>query len=165
MRVATSYFAQLRNFTRNMIPISTACYDPKWFHEDNGIQHKFLDKRGILNGLRCRDLAPGDRCNNLCHGVQYCKTKNPGSCEFLQKYWEQLDSIDPLAFRTYCSKVAKSYSEQTDIPEEDLILVFLVFEKYDQPCSERMSLLRFFRKCGFDAEELKYPIRDNYKEV
>lgn len=162
MKVATSYFAQIRNFKKNMVPISTACYDPKWFHFEKGMHFKFVDKRGILNGLRCKDLAPGDRCNHLCHGVANCKSGDPNTCAFLQEYWKQLDEIDTLAFKTYCNKVAQSYSEETGIPREDIILVFLVFEKYDQPCSERASLLRFFKKCGFEAEELKYPIGENY---
>ena len=29
MLVRTSYFYQIRNFTRNMIPISTAVWDPR----------------------------------------------------------------------------------------------------------------------------------------
>lgn len=163
MKIATSYFAQIRNFTRNMVPISTACYDPKWFHNDCGRHFKFYDKRGIINGLRCNNLAPGERCNHLCKGVKNCDTGDPDTCEFLQKYWEQLDEIDCAAFERYCNTILDTYSEDTHIPKDDLILVFLVFEKFDQPCSERKSLQRFFKKCGYEAEELKYPIAENYK--
>lgn len=163
MKIATSYFAQIRNFKRNMIPISTACYDPKWFHADKGFHYRFYDKRGILNGLRCKDLAPGDSCNNLCRGIINC-AEGPETCRFLKTYREQLSKISPDAFKSYCQQVVTAYSKDTGIPEDGLILVFLVFEKFDQPCSERIPLLEFFRSCGFDADELQYPIRDHYTD-
>lgn len=32
MKILISYFYQIRFFKPNMIPLSTAAFDPKWFH-------------------------------------------------------------------------------------------------------------------------------------
>ena len=51
-----------------MIPISTALSDPKWYHQNKGPQFTFLDKNNVINGLRCKELAPGQICAGLCNG-------------------------------------------------------------------------------------------------
>ena len=63
MKFYTSYFYQIRNFTPNMIPLSTACGDPLWFHKgmDNG--YTFFDKNGVINGLRAEMLHPDNSCS------------------------------------------------------------------------------------------------------
>lgn len=157
MKVAVSYFAQIRNFKPNMIPISTAIYDPKWYHDNKGTLHKFIDKRGVLNGVRCIDLAPGEACSGLCSGAKDCK-HTPDMCAFLHKYKEQLDAIDKEGFKDYCERVLYSCYPYLGVNKDDVILVFMVYEKYDNPCSERAHLLNFLRECGFDADELTYPI-------
>lgn len=157
MKVALSYFAQLRNFKPRMIPISTAIYDPKWFHDNKNPSHKFIDKRGVLNGIRCRELAPGESCSGLCSSKDNC-SEQPEYCDFLHKYSEQLQSIDKERFTIYCNKVASVASDYLNIPVDDITLVFMVYEKYDNPCSERNCLLDFLKSCGYDAKELTYPI-------
>lgn len=157
MNVAVSYFAQLRNFKPNMVPVSTALFDPKWFHDNKDVKHKFIDKRGVLNGVRCKDLAPGPTCNTLCGGTVACSDR-PESCSFIKKYKEQLDDLNKDKFKQYCENVVKCSAELLGIPEESIVLVFMVYEKYNNPCSERSSLLEFLNDCGFDAAELSYPI-------
>ena len=44
MKFALGYFYQVRFFTPNMIPVSTAVSDPKWYHQNKGPQFTFLDK-------------------------------------------------------------------------------------------------------------------------
>lgn len=159
MKVAVSYFAQLRNFKKNMIPISTAVWDPKWFHDNKGVDYRFIDARGVLNGLRCKDLAPGKNCEGLCKGRNNGCDAEPNSCAFLKTYREQLADIDKGAFRRYVSKTAFFAADAVDVDMDDVIVVFMVYEKYDNPCSEREALLEFLRDCGYDANELEYPIK------
>ena len=75
MLIRTSYFYQIRNFTRNMIPISTAVWDPAWYHNfTKDYSHLFYDSRNILNGLRLEKineeiilvLIVYETPNNLC---------------------------------------------------------------------------------------------------
>ena len=55
IKVYTSYFYQIRNMRPGDLAFSTALGDPKWFHDfTNDKQYKFIDKRGVLNGLRLR---------------------------------------------------------------------------------------------------------------
>ena len=35
-----------------MIPLSTAMWDPKWYHEGQKQNHWFIDKHNVINGLR-----------------------------------------------------------------------------------------------------------------
>ena len=50
MKFALGYFYQVRFFTPNMIPVSTALGDPKWYHQNKGQQFTFLDKNNVING-------------------------------------------------------------------------------------------------------------------
>ena len=75
MKVYTSYFYKIRFFKPNMIPISTAIWDPKWYHQNQGSDHWFIDKNGVINGLRAPVFAPGE----VASAVSSC-----GSCDFAQ---------------------------------------------------------------------------------
>lgn len=68
MRLYTSYFYQIRFFTPNMVPVSTAVWDPKWYHNFAGQDSVFLDKRSVVNGLRAPALAPGPQLEGTCVG-------------------------------------------------------------------------------------------------
>ena len=65
MKVATSYFYQIRFFKPNMIPVSTAMWDPKWFHNFKNQYHVFKDRNGVYNGLRYPALSPKGECEGL----------------------------------------------------------------------------------------------------
>lgn len=70
MKIRTSYFYQIRNFTRNMIPISTAVWDPTWYHNfTNDYNYIFKDKRNILNGLRLESII--EQGKNLIMALMY----------------------------------------------------------------------------------------------
>ena len=47
MKLALSYFYQIRNFKHYMIPVSTAVWDPQWFHIDKTTKI-FKDNRSYL---------------------------------------------------------------------------------------------------------------------
>ena len=72
MKIYTSYFYKIRFFKPNMIPISTAMWDPKWYHANQKQDHWFVDKNGVINGLRASVFAPGEvatavsTCGPLC---------------------------------------------------------------------------------------------------
>ena len=55
LKIKTSYFYQIRNFTPNMIPVSTAISDPDLVPGSAGKEY-YIDKRGIINGLRYEPL-------------------------------------------------------------------------------------------------------------
>ena len=86
MKIYTSYFYKIRFFKPWQIPISTAVWDPKWFNDFKGQGYRFLDKRNVINGLRCESLHPDKTCQDLCRGLETCDCKDPSKCEFLKRY-------------------------------------------------------------------------------
>lgn len=157
MNFATSYFYQVRFFRPYMIPVSTAVSDPKWFHNFQDGNHCFIDKNGVINGLRCNYFVPDNTCRNLCHGVDSCNTIDSGSCVFLQQYSEQLNKIDADNFIQNMRFCDDRLHKLLQIDDE-FTYVFLVHEKYNDPCSERKAIQQWLTENVSDTQELIYPI-------
>lgn len=157
MKLAVSYFYQIRNFKKNMIPVSTAVWDPKWYHNFQDQSYNFLDKRGIVNGLRCEELHGDETCQGLCYGKDNYETKDPSQCAFLKAYRAQLEKMDLDAFLLRAETSAQKLKEQLGF-EEEPIVVFIVHEAPSNPCSERRVLLEYFNSHGVECKELDYPI-------
>lgn len=158
MKIRTSYFYQIRNFTHNMIPVSTAIWDPSWFHAFTGDYfHLFKDKRGILNGLRIESIIEQGRQSNHGPDTCPCKTKDYSTCSFLRQYRENLGKIDFNKMMADMEDLANRYAIANKINEE-IIIVLIVYETPTNPCSERKSLQDFFNAHGVECKELDYPI-------
>ena len=139
MKIEISYFYQIRNFTRNRIPMSTCLSDPSWYHDNQGENHIFKDKRGILNGLRLRPIIVHD-WNCGCP----CEEKKPESCAFLTEYRKLLDNIDFDKMYKGIENFANRYKKENNIKEE-IIMVLIVYETPLNPCSERGALIDYFK--------------------
>lgn len=154
IKIFISYFYQIRFFTTNTIPLSTALWDPRWYHEFQDQSHTFYDKNGVINGLRVPMLAPGDSCKNLCEGVSKCKVQTPSYCKFMENYREQLNQIDFNNFMLALEAVGNNMKQQAQF-DGDPIIVLIVHESPDNPCSERTALQAWFRDNGYILEEWK----------
>ena len=141
MKLFTSYFYQVRFFKPWQIPLSTAVYDPKWFHEGQGQHHVFVDKNGVVNGLRGEKLHPGKSCDGLCHGKP-CE-HSPESCQFLAEYRKQLSSIDKDAYLKELEALASRLKAAMKFNEEPEIML-IVHEAPTNACSERCVLQEIF---------------------
>lgn len=158
MKIRTSYFYQIRNFKRNMVPISTAIWDPAWFHNFTGdYSHIFYDRRKILNGLRLEPIIEQGRHSN--HGPETCpcECKEYNTCSFLNNYRKNLENIDFNRMYNDMLDFAKNYKKEEGIDEE-IILVLIVYETPKNLCSERQSLIDYFNSHGIECKELDYPI-------
>lgn len=154
MKIATSYFYQIRNFTPNMVPVSTAISDPTWYRPPEGKEY-YIDKRGIVCGLRYEPLIVQLHGENECPG--------PGQC-----WYSESDIRDPQGNRVLCpcmqeyeqllntlvdkEKTLKAFEFCLNKFNADTI-VLIVYETPTNPCSERYALQRFF-----NCKELEYPI-------
>lgn len=148
-KVFTSYFYQIRFFQKNMIPFSTAIWDPKWFHDNRDNKHIFVDKNGVINGLKAEKLQPPRDCDDC---VVCQKSGNPFECNFIKQYEKKLNEID---FDDYISKM-ESFVEKLKIKNnmnEDPIIVLIVHEAPNNPCSERKTIQNLFLKHGIECEE------------
>ena len=148
MKIRTSYFYQVRNFKKNMLPISTAVSDPFWYRPEKGKEY-FFDKRGIVNGLRYTPLIVQKELECDCP----CKTHQYSSCSFLQNYEAALKTVDFNKMIQAFEHCGKKF-----IKEEEPIIVLLVYEVPTNQCSERVSLQKLFNQNGYECKELEYPI-------
>lgn len=146
MKIFTSYFYQLRFFKPYMIPLSTAMYDPKWYHMNRKDKSfVFLDKNGVYNGLRIEPLVPSQECEGLCP----CEINDPENCKFLTTYRSQLDkiNINDLIESLHQFEVLNKTDHETYI-------VFMVYEPYGRACSERTIIRQWGNDNGVDIPEL-----------
>ena len=142
MNLYISYFYNIRFFPTNLIPVSTAVYDPKWYHNFKSDNNVFKDKRGVINGIRMPILSPYKIENVECKS---CVEKNPQTCTFIKQY---RDYILSLNFNEVYSKL-NSISNKFN--NADICL--MVYEKPDNPCSERSSLIEWFKLKGIELLE------------
>lgn len=153
-KVYISYFYQIRFFTPNLVPLSTAIWDPKWYHQMNEQDYIFKDKNGVLNGLRINPLHPQPH-NDGC--IECNRTGDPTTCDFIRIYTEQLRAIDfndfMIQLEKYLNKINSIYLHYTSV--EYLTPVFIVHEAPNNKCSERGPLFKWFSDNGVKCEEWK----------
>ena len=148
MIIKTSYFYQIRNFKSNMIPVSTAMSDPAWFRPPEG-QEYYIDKRGIICGLRYEPLIVQKMGTHICP----CEDKEilQGNCPCGQEYRQLLEIVD-------FDKMIKGFKYCCNKFHGDTI-VLIVYETPKNPCSERYALQDYFTSHGYKCKELEYPIK------
>ena len=152
MEIYTSYFYQVRFMKPYMIPLSTAIWDPKWYHQNLGQEHVWKDKNGVYNGLRAPVFAPGPLCENLCRGPETCVTKDPTTCLFLNTYRYQLDQLDYDDVIARCERMGK-YIQSLEHFSEEPVIILLVHEAKTNPCSERRVIQEWFASHGKQVTE------------
>lgn len=150
MNIKISYFYKVRFFKSNEIPISTAKYDPSWYYNKSQ-GNWYIDKRGVVNGLRAPVFAPGPRCEGLCHGKDGC-VNSPDTCEFLQMYYVQLKHLDFEDVVSKLEELAKVFNGDT--------IVLLVHEAPDNSCSERKMLIKWFKENNYELKEYDENVSD-----
>lgn len=132
-----SYFSQIRNIGPNIIPVSTALWDPKWFQ---GIH---TDARGVLLGFNYKLLSPHSISNVECSKDCPHKSEVP-NCSFLRSYKEYLNSLD----------FDQVYSDLLEIESKSGCKVCLmVYEAPWNPCSERQPLIDWFNEHNVELTE------------
>ena len=152
MQIYTSYFYQVRFMKSYMIPLSTAKFDPKWYYNFQKQGHPWKDKNGVWNGLRAEVFAPGPLCEGLCRGPETCETGSPQSCLFLNTYRYQLDLLDYDNIITRCERMG-NYIQSLEQFAEDPVIMLLVHEAPQNPCSERRVIQEWFAAHGKEVVE------------
>lgn len=155
MKFFTSYFYQVRNVPRNAVCFSTALSDPAWFHDGRAKSYQYLDHRGVMNGLRADVFAPGSSCEGLCSGS--CEIKSE-LCAFKSTYRKQLDKLPFAQTIEELEQRAQKVADFLKLDKEPIIL-FLVHEAPQNPCSERAAIQEWFRKNGKECTEWA-PMKD-----
>lgn len=152
MKITISYFYNIRFFKPNQIPVSTAIWDPKWFHQNKGNSEVFIDRNGVINGLRIEELNPVS-----CHAdgcpCEYHKTgEGFQTCKFLQLYRQGLNKLNFEEIISKLQNIAIGWKNLNSF-EEDSEIVLIVYETPDNPCSERVPLIEWFASNGINLKE------------
>ena len=139
-----------------MIPVSTAITDPEWFRPPEGKEY-YIDKRGIICGLRYEPLIVQKQATQECLGTDilcnYVKEMKAGIiCPCMKEYFNLLNTLVDKertlkAFEFCADKFHRPFDD------EEPIIVLIVYEAPNNPCSERYGLQKFF-----NCKELEYPI-------
>lgn len=141
MKIYTSYWAQVRNFPKNLVGLNTTVWPPKW-------RPLGQDKRGIIV-VDCPPLKPGIECEGLCAGK--CNPKHPEDCTFLKVYYEQLCKINFNDFLQSLEKLKLQIEEGEVL--DDVSFALIVFESPTNYCSERWKLQKWLKENGVEVEE------------
>ena len=150
MNLYTSYFYQVRFFPKNLIPLSTAVWPPKYFGTPY-TQH--LDSRGVLVGLDIPPFKPGKSCEGLCSGS--CLINRPNSCAFIKAYSKQLEALDFNKIMEGLNKLANQIKEGQKLDTVDF--AFMLYEAPTNLCSERKSIQNFFNNHNVECKEWHTP--------
>ena len=159
MRIYISSFYNVRFFTPNIIPISTAAsYGwPWWLVKADG--HKqgdiYLNKDNVMIGIKEDSLAfPEASFETLTEQCQKdCpyKEKAP-KCQFMNAYYKHLQTLDFSALLVELGRVANDVKKITKF-ETDPIIVLMVYESPSSPCGERPCLQKWFSDNGYELKE------------
>lgn len=148
-KVYITYFYNIRFFKDNMIPVSTAVWDPKWFHNNGTDTDIFIDENGIYNGIRCKELSPYKIAEHSCG--KECNQTAP-DCSFLKAYRDYIYSLDfKKVYGHLCDLSIKLKNSKKLNYEPDVCL--MVHEKPENPCSERCVLVDWFKDNGITVQE------------
>lgn len=156
MKIYTSYFYMVRFLRPWELPLSTAVWDPKWFHDFKGQNHIYKDRRGVLNGVRAGMFVPDNTCTNQCSGLDKCVTKDPTQCTFLRRYRQQLDKLDAKSFMKYMEQSSSYFQDLLEL-ERPLDFVLIFHEAPTNKCSERWPVQSWFQDNGFEVTEWQKP--------
>ena len=159
-KIYISYFYQIRNFTPNMLPLSTAMYPPKWYRQ-MGINDYWVDKNGVINGLDISEfIFPhkifnehlGDaKCCNEC-GFYPISEDHYKWCPFMKVYYNHLKSqnlIDIL--NKYSNNIIRLFNHVFKKNIDTIVLI--VHEPPEKYCGERPVLKKYFSDYGIELEE------------
>ena len=134
MKVYISYFYQIRNFTPNMLPLSTAMYPPKWFVKEG--------TKYWIDNNKC-----GNDCGFYPIGEDWFKW-----CPFMKIYYNHLreqNLIDIL--NRYENVIEHVFNKILNLNIDTIVLI--VHEPPDRYCGERPVLKKYFADCGIELEE------------
>jgi len=111
------------------------------------------DARGVIC-VDCPPFKPGYSCAGLCNGQ--CNPKHPEDCEFLKAYKAQLDKINICSLQEKLGKLATQICRDEHLQSIDF--AFIVYERFDNPCSERIVIQQYFKERGIKCEEWNFNI-------
>ena len=147
MKWSITYFYNIRYMKPSQLPLSTAMFPPKFFAQTNKKNVAHLDKKGVILGLTIHEFVPQKQCECPCEEKDY------NNCCFLKEYYNQLSRLDSDEVMLGWNDFIEKLSNLTSIFIDEAVL--LVYEKPDNPCSERTVLKKWFSEHGIELQEME----------
>lgn len=147
MKWSITYFYNIRYMKPSQLPLSTAMFPPKFFAQTSKKNVAHLDKKGVILGLTIHEFVPQKQCE--CP----CEKKDFNNCCFLKEYYTQLSKLDFDEVILSWNDFVEKLSNLTSISIDEVVL--LVYEKPDNPCSERTVLKKWFSEHGIELQEME----------
>lgn len=147
MHFYTSNFYQVRNMPKDMLPLSVNQGEPKWFHDNKGRNYIFQDKRGVWNGGYIDEISSSnlncnsDECINCVNGEK----EKRNDCAFIKAFLEKLQKLDFKKTIIKLTKLAEHFKCNS--------ICFVVFEKPEIICGERVAIKKWFEENNTHIEE------------
>lgn len=154
MKYYITHFYNIRFFSPNCIPVSTAVSDPAYYHNNTKNNNLcFVDSRGVMNGIREESLSPKTLPSDAHVCTKNCEFSNLNpECPFLLAYREYLNTLDFEHLKRELERMAYEVQKILGFKEEPKI-VLIVHEATDNPCSERKVLQDYFSEHGITLTE------------
>lgn len=167
MKWMISYFYQIRHFTPNMIPLSTAAFPPAWYM--NCCRTPWKDKNGVINGIGIKEfifpinlynqLSNNDKCSQHC--AYYDRLLNTNEfCPFMNLYYNYLKDKNLSTIIYAYERMVEScndYEKMAGFCNDQIdTIVLIVHEPPTKLCSERIVLKQIFKENGIELEEFNY---------
>ena len=169
MKIYITTFNNIRYFTPNMIPVSTAGRTgwPYWIfqydNKPNGSQ--YLNKNNVMIGMCEKKLAFHENEFELLS--EQCQKNCPYSykapnCQFMQAYYKYLTKQDFNLVISDLEKIAEDVRSRNHF-EGEPIIALIVYESPDRLCGERYGLVKWFKDNNYDLLEWSRDITE--KEI
>lgn len=161
MNIYITCFSNIRYFTKDIIPISTAVGWPWWLYkadkEPSGTL--YLNKNSVMIGISeeqfsCKDVYESleEKCQKNCP----YKDKVP-DCQFMKAYYNHLSTLNFNEIIDDWKRVAEEVRKINHFQGEPTI-VLLVYEAASCTCAERPCLQKWFKENGYELKEWKRKI-------
>lgn len=159
MKIYISSFYNVRFFTENIIPISTAGgYGWPWwlFKADNQkIGTYYINKNNVMIGIKEDSLSYN--ADEFCNLTEPCQKNCPyiskaPHCQFMDSYYNQLTKLNFKELIDSFNYIAEDIRTITHYKGEPII-VLLVYESAKVNCAERPCLQKWFKDNNYDLLE------------
>ena len=158
MQIKITSFNNVRYFTENIIPISTAASVgwPWWLYKSDNqkLGDYYVNQNNVMIGIKEDAFSAGDFYDKLTEQCQKnCpyRIKAP-HCQFMEAYYEHLNTFDFSKLLNEFNRIAEDVRKITQFKGEPII-VLLVYEAASCICAERPVLQRWFKDNGYELNE------------
>lgn len=101
--------------------------------------------------MRAEPFVPVIESDGECRGCVSCNL-NSNNCNFLLNYYNQLKCLDFNSIIQRFNRLGNFIKEKENF-KENPIMILIVYETPDNPCSERIIIQKWFKENFYNLSE------------